>query len=88
MLGEEQNTGGWSPTYTYITTTPITYPTNYGWICPKCGHVYAPHVNECSKCNVEYNIYTTSGSVTIKGDEQFTETAKPTKKKNRKFIKK
>lgn len=23
----------------------------YGWICPKCGKVYAPDVKECSDCN-------------------------------------
>jgi hypothetical protein len=22
-----------------------------GWICPKCGRVYAPHVQECGVCN-------------------------------------
>lgn len=22
-----------------------------GWICPKCGHVYAPFVSECHVCN-------------------------------------
>lgn len=22
-----------------------------GWICPKCGRCYAPHVRECSHCN-------------------------------------
>jgi len=22
-----------------------------GWICPKCGCVYAPWVDECAKCN-------------------------------------
>ena len=22
-----------------------------GWACPKCGRVYAPHVNECWLCN-------------------------------------
>lgn len=23
----------------------------FGWICPKCGKVYAPYVKECSDCN-------------------------------------
>lgn len=22
-----------------------------GWICPKCGRVYAPYIKECIKCN-------------------------------------
>lgn len=22
-----------------------------GWVCPRCGHVYAPHVDECKNCN-------------------------------------
>jgi len=25
---------------------------NEGWICPKCGNVYAPVMMECNKCNV------------------------------------
>ena len=25
------------------------YPT--GWICPKCGRVYAPFTSECPYCN-------------------------------------
>ncbi len=24
---------------------------NSGWVCPKCGTVYAPHVQGCVKCN-------------------------------------
>lgn len=24
---------------------------NEGWVCPKCGNVYAPHVTECLECN-------------------------------------
>ena len=23
----------------------------YGWVCPKCGKVYAPDVKECEHCN-------------------------------------
>jgi len=22
-----------------------------GWICPKCGRVYGPHIAECAVCN-------------------------------------
>lgn len=24
---------------------------NQGWTCPKCGKVFAPHINECIYCN-------------------------------------
>lgn len=27
----------------------------YGWICPKCGRVYAPHMNWCTNCNDTYS---------------------------------
>lgn len=26
---------------------------NLGWVCPKCGKVYAPSVQECKSCNGE-----------------------------------
>lgn len=26
-----------------------------GWICPKCGSVWAPHVDGCHKCNRGYD---------------------------------
>ena len=26
----------------------------YGWICPKCGRVYAPHMDWCTNCNGTY----------------------------------
>lgn len=29
---------------------------NNGWICPKCGRVYAPYVFECHYCNKEIKI--------------------------------
>lgn len=22
-----------------------------GWVCPKCGNVYGPHVSSCQHCN-------------------------------------
>ena len=27
----------------------------YGWICPKCGRVYAPHMNWCTNCGGTYS---------------------------------
>lgn len=43
----------------YSITTPYNVRTEpveaelprYGWVCPKCGKVYAPDVKECSNCN-------------------------------------
>lgn len=32
----------------------------YGWVCPKCGKVYAPDVKECFTCN--YNLANTKVS--------------------------
>lgn len=34
----------------------------YGWVCPKCGKVYAPDVKECQHCNWLINI-TASGRI-------------------------
>lgn len=31
---------------------PYTPPfTSSGWVCPKCGSVYAPHVSTCWRCS-------------------------------------
>lgn len=27
------------------------FPYSQGWVCPKCGSVYAPHMTECVRCN-------------------------------------
>ena len=29
---------------------PIETPKQYGWICPKCGRVLAPHLDTCKFC--------------------------------------
>lgn len=36
--------------------------TEYGWVCPKCGKVYAPDVKECFTCNYLANITASSSS--------------------------
>jgi hypothetical protein len=35
---------------------PVIGPTGYdrGWMCPKCGAVYAPWVAECSYCKPQF----------------------------------
>lgn len=48
----------------YSITTPYNVRTEpveagllrYGWVCPKCGKVYAPYVKECWNCNCLANI--------------------------------
>ena len=42
---------------------------NYGWICPKCGRVYGPHVQECYNCNKNEITYS-STTVTFNGGEK------------------
>lgn len=39
-----------APSYSITTPVPAKYP-KYGWVCPKCGKVYAPDVKECLNCN-------------------------------------
>ena len=31
--------------------TRVSRTLKYGWVCPKCGKVYAPDVKECLNCN-------------------------------------
>lgn len=33
---------------------PVYYPS--GWVCPKCGSVYGPHVSTCWKCSAPVTI--------------------------------
>lgn len=30
---------------------------NYGWVCPKCQKVQAPHINSCSCSQVTFYFY-------------------------------
>jgi len=40
---------------------PPTY--NPGWVCPKCGSVYGPFVNQCGRCNKsQYEITCKTGA--------------------------
>lgn len=39
----------------HIAESPI-----YGWVCPKCGKVYSPDVQECFTCNYLANIKVSS----------------------------
>lgn len=50
------------PSYSITTPMPAEYP-KYGWVCPKCGKVYSPDVNECFTCN--YNLANTKVSSQI-----------------------
>ena len=43
--------------------TKINEPPPVGWICPKCGFVWAVWVDGCSNCNVpQYEIKSTDGT--------------------------
>ena len=42
-----------------MNTQDITWG-QQGWVCPKCGSVWAPHVDGCHKCNT-----TTPNTITI-----------------------
>ena len=51
--------GDWPPYSWQETPEPPSYPdigiprkdSPVGWICPKCGRCYAPHVSGCKHCN-------------------------------------
>lgn len=36
-----------------------------GWECPKCGRVFAPHIDECPYCGGDYNNQVTCNNQTI-----------------------
>lgn len=40
--------------------------TNYGWICPKCGAVLSPSINECPYCTPHKSTCGTIGGPPIK----------------------
>lgn len=51
----EDPTPGESPYWTPLTPDPFKLnppykQNNYGWICPKCGRVLAPHLDSCKFC--------------------------------------
>lgn len=56
LPGEAPYIGDW-PSSPKITDPLPNYPEldrgslNYGWVCPKCGMVLAPHVSSCPHCS-------------------------------------
>lgn len=52
-----------APSYSITFPSPMQGTVTYmGWVCPKCGKVYAPDVKECLNCNYLANI-TASGRI-------------------------
>lgn len=37
-------------------------PARYGWVCPKCGRVYAPFVAMCAQCPALLTIFSGWGT--------------------------
>lgn len=33
---------------------------NKGWVCPKCGRVYAPFMPDCPPCNSNVPLFSTT----------------------------
>lgn len=49
--------------FDYPISKEWTYPTNKGWVCPKCGAVYSPSVLICYNCSPQKaNIITTQNT--------------------------
>lgn len=42
---------------------------NNGWICPKCGRVYAPFIPECQHCNCNKEVKSMNGTVICDGNK-------------------
>lgn len=40
-----------------------SFNANQGWVCPKCGRVFAPHIHTCPNCTVKE--YETTQSTTM-----------------------
>jgi hypothetical protein len=54
---------GWHPTPDWWRwEPPVPEPLPYGWICPRCGRVWAPSVTECQNCRSATTTDTTTGS--------------------------
>lgn len=59
---EKENTGMSDKTAATKEQFIFAEAPKYGWVCPKCGKVYAPDVKECLNCNYLANI-TASGRI-------------------------
>lgn len=51
-------------TVTFAPTLPTLPAPDYGWICPKCGAVYAPFMPYCENCRGQDKFVETTGSST------------------------
>ena len=45
---------------------PSQHAYNYGWVCPKCGRCFAPHVDNCPYCQNTVDTVVTMGIVEVR----------------------
>lgn len=70
------STGDWDWKYNNPYEENIYKSGKEGWICPKCGRVFAPWISECPYCSKRNWIITTwdypeSVTYTLEGDPDF-----------------
>ena len=53
-----------------VTFAPTLPEPNYGWICPKCGAVYAPFMPYCTRCVGQDNYITRTTGDTKDPEEE------------------
>ena len=57
------------PPYTTYESVPSQWPkTEYGWLCPRCGHVNAPWVRQCDCPRNNISITCGSSNITAKSN--------------------